>query len=133
MATVIDEGLRLFLLDSPGVTAEVGTRIYPDPLPQGATLPAITYMDISDVGSTSNDGPDCLSRTRYQFKHWAATREAARRVERATRAVLSGYRGSWPGGRRIGGVFRRNTWTLYEPETKLYQAITDYGINALGE
>lgn len=130
---MIDEGLRLFLIGQPGVAAEVGERVYPAPLPQGATLPAVTYMDVSDVDSYSNDGPDCLSRLRYQVDHWAATREAARRVERATRTALSGYRGQWPGGRKIGGVFRRNGWTLYEPETQLWRAISDYRINALGE
>jgi len=30
-------------------------------------------------------------------------------------------------------VFRRNGWTLYEPETQLWRAISDYRINALGE
>lgn len=128
-----DEALRLFLLSRPGVAAEVGERVYPAPLPQGATLPAVTYTDVSDVGSTSNDGPDCLGRLRYQIDHWATTREAARRVERATRTALSGFRGQWPGGWRIGGVFRRNSWTLYEPETQLHRAISDYRINAFGE
>lgn len=128
---MIDEGLRTFLLGFPGVAAEVDDRIFPAPLPQGVGLPAITYTDVSNLGSTSNDGPDCLERAHYQLDHWAATKEAAGRVERATRAVLSGYRGAWS-GIRIGGVFRRNTWTLYEPETKLYRAITDYRINAIG-
>lgn len=128
-----DEGVRLFLLQYPAVTAEVGERIYPAPLPQGATLPAVTYSDVSDVGSYSNDGPDCLRRVRYQVDHWAATREEARRVEQATRSVLSGFQGVFPGGLRIGGVFRRNAWTLHEPETKLWRAIADYQINAIGE
>lgn len=129
----LDEGLRLFLLSRPGVVEAVGERVYPEPLPQGATLPAVTYSDVSDVGSTSNDGPDCLRRPRYQLTHWARTREAARRVDATTRQVMSGFRGQWPGGLRIGGVFRRNGWTLYEPETQLYQAISDYQISAFGE
>lgn len=129
----LDEGLRGFLLSRPGVVAEVGERVYPAPLPQGATLPAVTYSDVSDVGGTSNDGPDCLRRVRYQLTHWAETREAARRVESATRAAMSGYRGQWPGGARVGGVFRRNGWTLYEPETRLHQAISDYQVSALGQ
>jgi len=130
---VIDEGLVAFLRQMPGVAAEVEDRIGPRPLPQGELLPAVTYSDVSDVGSTSNSGPDCLSRLRYQIDHWAATRGEARRVERATRAALNGFRGQWPGGLRIGGVFRRNSWTVYEPETGLWRVITDYRINAMGE
>lgn len=130
---MIDEGLRAFLMERPGVAAEVGERIGPAPLPHKSPLPAITYQDVSDVGSTSMGGPDCLSRARYQINHWAETREAAQRVERTTRAALNGFRGVFPGGVRVGGVFRRNSWTLYEPETKLYRAITDYQISATGE
>jgi len=130
---MIDESLRQFLLQHPGIVAEVGNRVYPQPLPQGATLPALTYADISDVGSMSNDGPDCHTQLRYQIDHWATTREVARRVERATRQVMNGYRGQWPGGRRIGGVFRVNTWTLHEPDERIYRTITDYRISDLGE
>ncbi len=132
MATVIDEGLVAYLAGFPGVAAEVGERIYPAPLPQGVELPAVTYSDVSNTASYSHDGPDCLQRARYQIDHWAATREAATRVERATRAALSGFRGRW-GGLTIGGVFRRNSWTLHEPETQLWRAISDYQINATGE
>jgi hypothetical protein len=130
---VIDESLRAFLLSIPGITAEVATRIYPAPLPQGATLPALTYTDISAVDSYSSAGPGCLVRTRYQIDHWARTREDAGRVERATKDVLRGYRGQWPGGLRIAGVFRRNRNTLYEPETMLHRVIADYEILTLGE
>jgi hypothetical protein len=128
---MIDEGLRLFLLAFPGLTGIVSDRIYPTPLPQGATLPAVTYTDISNVGSTSNDGPDCLEKARYQLDHWAETKEDANRLERLTRVALSGFRGRWQ-GLTIGGVFRRNSWTLYEPETQLWRAISDYQINAIG-
>lgn len=130
---MIDEGLRAFLLQYPAITAEVSSRVYPAPLPQNATLPALTYTDISDVGSYSMDGPDCLHRVYMQIDHWAETREEARRVESATRTALSGFLGKFPGGLKVGGIFRRNTWTLHEPETKLWRAIADYQINAIGE
>lgn len=126
----MDTGLVQFLLGHPGVAAEVGDRIYPQPLPQNATLPAVTYQDISDVGYMTSTGPACLTRQRYQIDHWAETREIARRVECATRQALNGAHGAWPGGARIGGVFRRNTWTRYEPDEKVYRVITDYQILA---
>jgi hypothetical protein len=130
---VIDEALVGFLSEYYGVTNEVDDRIYPAPLPQGVTLPAITYQDVSNVGSYSNDGPDCLVRARYQLTHWAETKEAANRVEQMTRTAMNGYYGTWPGGLTIGGVFRLNSFTLQERDTQLWQAITDYQINAIGE
>ena len=129
---MIDEGLRLFLLQYPGVEAEIEARVYPAPLPEGVDLPAVTYTDISDVGSYSFDGPDCLSKVTYQIDHWAETREEARRVERATRQALSGYSGSWQ-GTAVRGVFRRNTLTLRDPESQLWRAVSDYQINAIGD
>ena len=128
-----DEGLRRFLLQHPGVTDEIAQRVYPAPLPQGATLPAVTYTDLSDVGSYTAAGPTCLRRVSYQIDHWADTRETAQRVERATRRLLSGWRGQFPGGLRVGGIFRRNSRTLYEQETQLWRVATDYQINAIGE
>lgn len=116
----------------PGVTDEVDGRIYPDPLPQDATLPAVTYRDIADVGSYRSDGPGALRRISVQLSHWSDTREEAHRVESKTRNVLSGYRGSFPGGMWIGSIFRRNSLTLHEPETQLWRAITDYQINMIG-
>lgn len=129
---MIDEGLRAFLLGFPGVAAEVAARISPDPLPQGETLPAVTYLDVSNVGSYSNVGPDCVTRARYQLSHWATTKEEADRVERATRAVMDGYRGGWSGGVRVQGVFGRMTRSLFEPDTKLWRVISDYLIVATG-
>lgn len=130
---MIDEGLRALLLQYPGVTAEISDRVYPAPLPQGVTLPAVTYTDISSVNSFSGNEADCLTRNRYQIDHWAATREEAKRVEMATRRVLNGFFGKMPGGIRIGGIFRRNAWTMREPDTQLWRAVTDYQINAIGE
>ena len=45
----IDAALRAKLAATSAVTALVSTRIYPDELPQGSTLPAIRYSLISDV------------------------------------------------------------------------------------
>jgi hypothetical protein len=128
-----DEALVQFLLSRPGVAAEVGDRIYPLPLPQGAVLPAITYSDVGAGVSYSFDGPDATGRARYQLDHWARTRSEARRVERTTREALDGFKGTWPGGLRVQGVFRRNGWVVYEPETQLQRAIADYQVVTLGE
>lgn len=128
----LDEGLRLFLLGHPGVAAEVEERISPDPLPQDEGLPAVTYLDVDELGSYSNDGPNCLVRARYQLSHWGRTKADAVRLERATRGVMDGYQGGWPGGWRIMGVFGRATRSIYEPETKLWRMVSDYQIRATG-
>lgn len=125
---MIDEELRQFLLQFPGVVDEVGERISPAPLPQAETLPAITYQDITAVPTYTNDGESAHVRARYQINVFARKRQDARRVAEAVRCVLAGYRGVM-GLRRIGGVFRLNSFINYEPETSLYQAHGDYELH----
>lgn len=43
----IASAVRTYLLTKSAITDLVSTRIYPDDLPQGATLPAIVYNKIS--------------------------------------------------------------------------------------
>lgn len=128
---MIDEELRAFLLQFPGVVAEVAGRVYPAPLPQGAELPAVTYSDISDVGDhTGPDGAGAYHRMRYQIDHWAQTRQTARRLDQTVRTVMDGYRGKW-GGRTIGGALRKSSRTLGPDDAGLWRAISDYEIHIL--
>lgn len=129
---MIDVQMRTFLLEFPGVTAEVGQRIFPDPLPQGATLPAIAYSDISDVGDhTGPEGAGAYRRIRIQLAHWSQTREGATRLAETVRCVMDGYKGSWS-GTAIGAVLRKNSMTHQDAETGLWRTLSDYVIHVTG-
>lgn len=111
--------MRFILLGQPALAALLGERMYPVTLPQGATLPAVTYSLIS--GTTegdSQDGPG-VSRRRYQFDCWAETYSAATVVATALATAVSGTS-------RIGQAsFIDNEVDSYEPETQRWRRIVD--------
>jgi hypothetical protein len=127
---MIGEEMRAFLVAMPGVNAEIDERLYPSPLPQGTTLPAVTYQDISDVPELSNDNETCYSQKRYQVDAWANEREEAARVAKSVISVMHGYAGQW-GAHDIGLVKRENGHTDYETATKLWRYRSDFMIHVL--
>ena len=124
----LDDELTAFLLQFPGVVEEIGDRLTPAPLSQASAWPAVTYTDISDVGDhTGPEGRGAYHQLRYQLDSWAASKHEARRVDGKIRVVLDGYRGAM-GGRSVVAL-RKNTLSIYEPETTLWHVISDYTIH----
>ncbi len=124
----LDDELTAFLLQFPAVSEGIGERLTPAPLPQAETLPAVTYTDISDIGDhTGPEGRGAYHQLRYQLDSWSASKHEARRVDGKIRVVLDGYRGAM-GGRSVV-AFRKNTTSIYEPETTLWRVMSDYMIH----
>jgi len=81
----------------------VGERVYPLALPQGVTLPAVTYQVVSDVvtisHSTSQDHPTYTgtqrSDTRVQFDCYGRDYDEAEALCDELRSLAVGYRGFW--------------------------------------
>ena len=81
----------------------VGERVYPLTLPQGVTLPAITYQVISDVPtishSTMQDHPTYTGYehgfVRVQFDCYGRDYDEAEALCDELRALAVGYRGYW--------------------------------------
>lgn len=90
---MIESDLRTFLLAQPAVSALIVDRLYPARLPQGATLPAVTYQRIAGTPVISHDGASDLARARFQFDCWAETYDAMVGLAKAVRVALSGHRG----------------------------------------
>lgn len=80
---------RAAVVAAAGVTALVGTRVYPMKLRQGATLPAVTYQraGTAPVNSMSGD-TSSLDQVRIQYDAYASTHGAAEEVTTAIRAAL---------------------------------------------
>jgi hypothetical protein len=93
----IDECLYTYLSTYAGLVALVSTRIYPDELPQGCTLPAVVYLLVSDVKDHYLTGQCELERPIYQFTVIAATGAAARAVANQLKAALCDYTGTLSG------------------------------------
>lgn len=94
----IGVALRAKLVGTSAVAALLGTRVYPDHIPQTTTVPAAVYYAISGVEEGSLTGNVGLSHVRLQVDSYAATRLAANVLATAIRdAVTSqtGSRGTW--------------------------------------
>jgi hypothetical protein len=74
----VASAFRLVLLDDSDVSNAVGTRIIPDQLAQGETLPAITYRRISTRHEKTIEGSKArMAISRISCECFAATRAAA--------------------------------------------------------
>ena len=78
------------LTGNSGLRSLISARLYPDVLPQGATLPAVVYQRISTPRQhTFGAGcPVAVSRPRLQYACWATTPAAALAVCEALRSAL---------------------------------------------
>lgn len=89
--------LRHKLIGTAAVATILGTRIYPDKLPQGATLPAAVYYGISGTDEPGLAGLLGRADQRIQVDSYASTRTAANALSLAIRDALTSSwgRGTW--------------------------------------
>lgn len=92
--STIEEAIVKVLSDSTTVGAQAGDRIYPSVIPQGGTVPAVTYQLISDPHIRALDGVDVLVPARFQINCWAATYIAACNLDTVVREVLDDFSGT---------------------------------------
>ena len=115
---------RTFLIANAGLTALIGTRIYPSVLPQTPTLPAVVYQTISDVREMLHDGPQGLPVARIQYDCWGVSYTSARNTANALRTAADGYRGAM-GASAVGFASVLNMIDTYEPVTQRYRTLVD--------
>lgn len=83
---MLEEGLFAYL------TAH-GQRVYPQRLPQQPTLPAMTYLMVSDPIEHTHSGPSSLGHPRFQLDCWGSTYLEAKHCARQIMALMSAYVG----------------------------------------
>lgn len=77
-----------------GLTALIGTRVYPGTLPQSTALPAVAYSRISRSRESVMGVDTDLARARYQLTAFARTPLAAKNVIEQIRACFQRWRGT---------------------------------------
>ena len=87
----IETALYSILSGDSGVSAIVGTRIYPKVIPQLASLPAVSYQEITGMREHTMDGPVGMVRSRWQINCVADSYSALRALADAVRKALDGY------------------------------------------
>lgn len=87
------------------VAAIIGTRCYPDVLPQGVTYPAIRYQRISTPRAQYRtlDGRANYASPRMQVDCFALNRSGAIALAQAVYGLLEGFAGT-VGGLRIDAI-----------------------------
>lgn len=115
--TMLETSLYEVLTTGAQISALVGDRMYPTRLPQGATLPALTYSRVSSVRQYTHSGPSGLDDARIQVTCWDTTYDGAKALATAVRQDLeaAGYR-------------HQNEVDLDEPDTETYLTVLDFKI-----
>lgn len=79
------------------VAALVGTRVYPQIIPQTAALPCLTYRQVTGRHARHMAGPETAVYSGWQINCWASTPLAAAALADAVRIALDGQTGTWGG------------------------------------
>lgn len=94
----LDKALPYYVTHHSGVKAVIDVRFYPQRLPQTVTLPAATFQAIGGAGPVPQHGAaGLLPRQRYQVTAFGQQADLVA-VDRALKAALDGYRGTWGTG-----------------------------------
>lgn len=100
MATAEAALFAILTQGSPNaVAAIVGTRVYPDVLPQNPVLPSLRYQRISTPRSQYRalDGRAGYAAPRFQIDCYDLTRTAALALAQAVYGLLEGFTGTVAG------------------------------------
>jgi hypothetical protein len=85
--TIIDEAIFTILSGNSGVSAIVGTRIYPMQLPLECTLPALSFSKPSNPFRRVSGSP------RFQIDCWAEDFLQCQHLRDMVETALNGYAG----------------------------------------
>ncbi len=116
------ETLYTKLSNNAGLTALVGTRIYPVKLRQQHTLPAIRYTRISSNTPSAMGSDIGITDYTYQFDVFAATYNAADDVLVKLKAALQRWRTS---GVQDSFIISESDLS-YEDELDIYRIRIDF-------
>lgn len=98
-----DKYIYAKLVANAGVTAIVGTRVYPIIIPQESTYPAIAYSAIYTPADNSKVQAATHHNCAFTIRSWAATYDAAAALDKAVLAALD-YSDAGGAGLSAGGV-----------------------------
>jgi hypothetical protein len=118
------EDLFSFLSDQ---ATDAASRIYPNELPQGVTLPAVKYFQVSDPAEHTHDGRSKLRHPRFQLDCYADTYLEAHRLSDQVIIALDGYQGQM-GQATCGAGFSEDARDNHDPETGRHWVSVDIEI-----
>lgn len=127
---MLSDGLRSLLMQTPAVTAIIGTPSdraakKPGPpaagsgvwwveMPEGSMLPGLVLSQIAGAGIPTMDGPDALHSARIQVSCYGTTYSDAKQLARAVRNALEGFAGNLPDGTQVGQTILASEMDAFE-------------------
>ena len=131
----LSQALFNYLSTYAGLASLVSTRVYPVALPQGATLPAVTYQRVSTVRRRTFGAPRLGRQARFQFTVWASSYADREAIALQLIAALEGYSGTMGGGSGVVvlAIQGEGETDDYGPTAKVWQAALDFTITHLGD
>ena len=105
-----------------GLAAEIDDRVYPNQLPQRATLPAVVYTRISTLFYQTRDSSS-LERPRFQFDCWGGSYGEARTVAQQLRLALRTLPQS--SNPRIDATLLENDQDILEADPGRFRAVVE--------
>lgn len=96
--------VRTILVNDATVSALVSTRIYSDILPQGATLPAVTYTVVTAVPNETLTAISNISTARIQVDCHDDTRADANTLADGVRLALELHNHTLTGSQYVNGI-----------------------------
>lgn len=130
--TLLEEGLGSYLSTYAGLVLLIGDRVFPMRIPQGETLPCLTYQRISTprvLTHQSSGATGDLAHPRFQFDAWAPTQKTAKLVTDQVRAALNGKTGSIgtaPNNITIRAALVDGETPEFDPETEIYRSRSEF-------
>jgi len=122
----IEKDIYYQLTDDTDVSTLVGDRVYPMKLPQGWTLPAITYQRISGERAHCLNGPSGRARPRFQIDCWAEDYDGAKDLSDKVRLCLDGFKGDINTESDVGGITLEGDRDIWEEDIKIYRITMDF-------
>lgn len=111
-------------INHAGMAALIGTRCYPDRLPENVTYPALTYFRVSADNAlfrSHDDGPTEFETSRVQFNAYDETGDGAAALADQLRLAWDGY----SDGCVISYAYQANRIATREDAVNAYRAIVD--------
>lgn len=95
----IEDAFTAHLLAQTNLTALIDRRLFPEEIPQGTKLPAVSFIKISDIKDHTYSGQSKLEQPMFQFTVFASKKSEARAISNQIKNTLCDYTGT------IGGIF----------------------------
>jgi len=118
------------LINTVSVTDVVSTRIYPSRIPQGETLPAVTFQRIGNAPEDDKDGPSTLDVITLDIDMFGKSLADLKTLSGAIRGALDRFSGT-----RVGIIINSIQFVtdrdIYENSKSIYHINQEYSVRQI--